>query len=230
MATSLKLVSNNNHEEIVPSTSEHENHDSELARKAGSCSGMEGSIDCSEVTFPSNLEMPYRPAFEAICQELQLSSTEAKHLGIELVARVAIGKLQPKLQILHTEKWLRTVIIDSRSSGQPILRAGLEFAQKEESDLVKEKIENTRNEKARAEADISQQRAEKTADVILRAGETQLHLIVDKAASFLPTTSRERFETALRDSVFQRKIPTGIGGSAVKRAVEALGFMSMVGQ
>lgn len=231
IATSFKLVANNNnHDEIVPSTSEHENHDSELTGKAGGCCGDGGSIDCSEVTFPRDLEMPYRPAFEAICHELQLSSTEEKHLGIELVARIAIGKLQPKLRILHTENWLRSVVIDSRSSGEPILRAGIEFAQKEELNLAKEKIENTRIQETRAEADIAKQRTEKTADVIARAGETQLQLIVDKAASLLPTTSRGRFETVLRDSVLQRKIPTGIGGSAVKRAVEALGFMSMVGQ
>lgn len=189
----------------------------------------ESPMDYNHVVFPEGLEKDYRPAFELTCRKLKVSTIEATQLGHELCARIARGNANPEHRIVSIAKWLEGVVENSRRSGQPILSAGIENANKVEIDLARKEKEKNLVIQAQNEKEAELQRNEKAAVLIANAGEDELRVIADLAVSFL-LPMHAKFKAAIRESVLKRILPIGISGMYVNRAVDELGSMSKAGQ
>lgn len=182
------------------------------------------------IELPVNSEQDCRTAFERVCRKFELSFDEATQLGHELSARINAGNANSGTRINHIEPWLEAVVERSRDSGQQILRAGIEHANKIRNELARERSEKIRAENERNEADASLRRTAETETVIASIGENELHQIIDSTLLKLPPTSRKKYEFDIRKTLLQRKIPSGAGGAAVKSAVEQFVLNQKAGQ
>lgn len=192
--------------------------------------GGDSLNEYSHIELPVNSEQDCRTAFERVCRKCELSFDEATQLGHELSARINAGTANSEYRIKHIEPWLEAVVERSRDSGQQILRAGIDHANRINNEQARERSEKIRAENERNEADASLRRTTETETVIASIGENELHQIIDATLLQLPPTSRKKYELNIRKILLQRKIPSGAGGAAVKSAVEQFVLNQKAGQ
>jgi hypothetical protein len=174
------------------------------------------------VPFPERDAEQYRPAFDRVCAQLKVTTLEARDLALELCARVEAARSHPRFQIQQHEPWMRRVVQEARSSGAPILRAGLMYSKRADDDARRVAAVSAAELAAREHQDRDAAAREHVAATLQELDEEALRALADAACGSLNRTANLARKEELRAAVVARRLPTGLGLVALTRAMRSL--------